>query len=80
MNEFSDLPSIVLGEYEHYKGKRYQVLGVGRHTETDEYVVVYQPLYGHEGQPDIWVRPYAMFIETIELDGKTVARFRKLDV
>lgn len=78
MSEFNDIPSIALGEYEHYKGKRYQVLGVGRHTEVNEYLVVYAPLYDHEGQPDIWLRPYNMFMETVEIDGKTIPRFKKL--
>jgi hypothetical protein len=77
--EFSSIPAIKLGEYEHYKGKRYRVLGVGRHTEADEYFVVYTPLYEHVGQPDIWVRPYDMFTETVEVDGKTVPRFKALE-
>jgi hypothetical protein len=77
MNEFNDLPSIAPGEYEHYKGKRYQVLGVGRHTEAAEYFVVYMPLYDHEGQPDIWLRPYTMFMETVEVNGKVIPRFKK---
>lgn len=51
--EFKNLPEIELGLYEHYKGNRYEVLGVGRHTEVDEYYVVYKPLYEHEGQPEI---------------------------
>jgi hypothetical protein len=76
MNEFADMPSLSLGVYEHYKGKRYQVLGVGRHTEVNEYFVVYAPLYEHAGQPDIWLRPYDMFTGTVELNGATTPRFK----
>jgi hypothetical protein len=79
VDEFSDMPSIELGTYQHYKGKRYRVLGVGRHTETDEYLVVYVPLYEHVGQPDIWVRPYEVFMETVEVNGEVVPRFKALD-
>jgi hypothetical protein len=77
-SEFSNLPTIELGVYEHYKGKRYKVLGVGRHTESDEYYVVYAPLYEHKGQPEIWVRPYAMFIEEIDVNGTKTPRFTKI--
>ena len=61
-----------LGLYKHFKGGRYQVLGVARHTETDEELVVYQALYGERG---LWVRPLTMFDESIERDGKTFKRF-----
>ncbi|TAL95017.1 MAG: DUF1653 domain-containing protein [Rhodanobacter sp.] len=60
------------GIYRHYKGQRYRVLGTARHSETLEPLVVYQALYGEHG---LWVRPAAMFCESIELDGKPVARF-----
>ena len=60
------------GLYRHFKGGQYQVLGVARHTETDEELVVYQALYGERG---LWVRPLAMFDESIERDGKTFKRF-----
>ncbi|MDQ6646587.1 MAG: DUF1653 domain-containing protein [Pseudomonadota bacterium] len=60
------------GIYRHYKGQRYRVLGTARHSETMETLVVYQPLYGDHG---LWVRPSAMFNETIELDGEPIARF-----
>lgn len=78
MDEFENMPTIELGEYEHYKGKRYRVLGVGRHTESDDYFVVYAPLYEHAGQPDIWLRPYEMFLETVEVGGETIPRFKRL--
>jgi cyclomaltodextrinase len=61
-----------LGKYRHYKGNEYEVIGISRHTETMEELVVYKSLYG-EG--DLWVRPLAMFIETTEVGGKTINRF-----
>ncbi len=66
-----------LGVYRHYKGEFYLVLGVGRHTETEERFAVYVPLYLREG-PRIALRPLKMFLETIEKDGKKVARFEYL--
>ena len=66
-----------VGVYRHYKGNRYQVLGVGRHTETLEKLVLYQALYDSEeyGNKALWVRPLNMFLETAEVDGKPVPRF-----
>lgn len=66
----SDLPT---GRYRHYKNKDYTVLGVARHSETEEELVVYRQEYGDRG---LWVRPKQMFLETVEVDGKTVPRFR----
>lgn len=63
------------GRYRHYKGNDYLVIGVARHSETDEELVVYQPDYGDRG---LWVRPKAMFLESVELDGNVVPRFRFL--
>jgi hypothetical protein len=60
------------GRYRHYKGQDYRVLGVARHTETGEVVVVYQALYGERG---LWVRPQSMFCETIDVAGRPVPRF-----
>jgi hypothetical protein len=62
----------VPGTYRHYKGQRYRVLGTAQHSETMEPLVVYQALYGDYG---LWVRPAAMFVETIELDGEPIPRF-----
>lgn len=73
--DFSHMPSLQLGEYEHYKGKRYRVLGVGCDTETQEYYVVYTSLDEHDGQPDIWLRPYDMFCSDVEVNGRTKKRF-----
>lgn len=60
------------GIYRHYKGQRYRVLGTAQHSETMEPLVVYQALYGNFG---LWVRPAAMFCETVELDGEPLPRF-----
>lgn len=60
------------GIYRHYKDKLYQVIGVARHSETEEEHVVYRPLYGERG---LWIRPLSMFDETIERDGTKVKRF-----
>ncbi len=61
------------GRYRHYKGSDYEVLGVARHSETMEALVVYRALYGEHG---LWVRPLAMFQETVERDRVAVPRFR----
>ena len=63
---------LVPGTYRHYKGQRYRVLGTAQHSETMEPLVVYQALYGDYG---LWVRPAAMFVETIELEGEPIPRF-----
>jgi hypothetical protein len=70
------LPELAPGMYRHYKGGEYEVVGVARHSETLEPLVVYRPLYNASG---LWVRPYAMFVETIEVDGVVRARFAKID-
>ncbi|HEY9032677.1 MAG TPA: DUF1653 domain-containing protein [Pseudomonadales bacterium] len=63
------------GRYRHFKGNEYRVIGLARHSETGEQHVVYRPLYG-EG--DLWLRPLAMFAESVELDGQTRPRFQYL--
>ena len=60
------------GRYRHYKGQEYLVLGLARHSETREPLVVYQALYGERG---LWVRPAAMFVETVEHHGERTPRF-----
>jgi hypothetical protein len=67
------LSIVVNGIYEHHKKLSYKVLGVARHSETLEELVVYQALYGERG---IWVRPVAMFLENVLVDGKPQPRFR----
>lgn len=63
---------IKLGKYKHYKGKEYKVVGLARHSETLEDLVVYRALYGDF---DLWVRPLKMFSEEVEVEGKNVLRF-----
>jgi len=60
------------GTYRHYKGNLYEVIDVARHSETEEQLVVYRALYGERG---LWVRPLAMFEETVVVDGVEVPRF-----
>ena len=63
------------GRYRHFKGGEYDVLAVATHSETHEALVVYRPLYGDSGW---WVRPLAMFLETVTHDGQTVPRFHRI--
>jgi hypothetical protein len=72
MNDLPALPTTATGRYRHYKGGEYEVLGVVRHSETLEPMVLYRALYGEQG---LWVRPHAMFFETIESDGVRQPRF-----
>lgn len=65
---------IETGIYRHFKDGRYEVIGVAKHSETLEEMVVYRALYGDGG---IWVRPLAMWNETVERDGKIFPRFQK---
>ncbi|MFH0912136.1 MAG: DUF1653 domain-containing protein [Patescibacteria group bacterium] len=60
------------GRYRHYKGNEYELVGIAKHSETLEDLVVYRALYGNN---DLWVRPLKMFIEEVEIDGKTIPRF-----
>ena len=60
------------GIYKHHKGNLYEVITTARHSETEEWMVVYKALYGEKG---MWVRPYEMFIEKVEVDGVMVSRF-----
>lgn len=70
-----NIGGLKLGEYEHYKGKRYEVIGVAKHSETLEELAVYRALYGNN---ELWVRPVKMFLEKVEVDGKKEPRFRYL--
>ncbi|MFN3303781.1 MAG: DUF1653 domain-containing protein [Roseateles sp.] len=69
------LPPLAPGRYRHYKGGEYEVLAVARHSETLEALVVYRPLYNDSGW---WVRPHAMFVETVVIDGVSRPRFERL--
>ncbi|MBP2650916.1 MAG: hypothetical protein H6Q74_1741 [Firmicutes bacterium] len=62
-----------LGIYQHYKGNYYEVIGIAKHSETLEQMVVYRQLYGNY---DLWIRPLAMFNETIIVNGNHVKRFK----
>ena len=66
------MATITPGRYRHYKGNDYTVLGVARHSETLEELVVYRQEYGERG---LWVRPAAMFAESVEVEGRVVPRF-----
>ena len=70
--ENNNFSSVARGIYRHYKGNLYQVLHTAQHSETEESLVVYRCLYGEYG---VWVRPLAMFVETVEFDDKEVPRF-----
>jgi hypothetical protein len=73
-----DLPPLIetpTGLYRHYKGGLYEVIGTARHSESLEPMTVYRALYGAHG---LWVRPAAMFAETIEMDGVVRPRFEKV--
>ncbi|WP_415226534.1 DUF1653 domain-containing protein [Psychromonas sp.] len=67
---------IKAGKYRHYKGNLYQVEGLAKHSETEEMMVVYRPLYGEQA---LWVRPLTMFIEDVEVDGSMQPRFAFTD-
>jgi len=68
-------PNLMPGRYQHFKGGEYEVLDVARHSETEEWMVVYRPLYGDR---ELWVRPLDMFRELVEWNGETVPRFEKI--
>jgi hypothetical protein len=70
--ELPPVASLRVGRYRHYKGNEYEVIGVARHSETLEELVVYRALYGQGG---LWVRPVGMFRGTVEVGGVMVERF-----
>ncbi len=67
----------IVGRYRHYKGREYRVLGVAKHSESLEELVVYEALYENEISK-LWVRPRAMFLEEVEVNGKKQKRFEYL--
>jgi hypothetical protein len=75
MSDLAPLPSTPLGRYRHYKGGEYEVIGVARHSETNEALVVYRPLYNASGW---WVRPHAMFFGQLVVDGVSRPRFARM--
>jgi hypothetical protein len=73
-----NLPALIItppGRYRHYKGGMYDVVGTVRHSETCEPMTLYRALYGENG---LWVRPAAMFLETVHIDGVTQPRFTRI--
>ena len=76
MSRELDLRTQICGKYRHYKGNEYQVLGTTYHSETQELMVLYRPLYGDRA---LWVRPYDMFNEQIQVEGRIVARFALIE-
>ena len=64
------------GKYRHYKGSEYQVIDTAYHSETQELLVLYRPLYGAAA---LWVRPFEMFVETLTIDNELVQRFQFLE-
>jgi len=70
--ELINMGEIKIGKYKHFKGGEYEVVGIAKHSETQEEMVVYRALY-HDNE--LWVRPRNMFLETVERDGKTFPRF-----
>ncbi len=69
------MTDIKIGKYRHFKGNEYQVLGVAKHSETLEEMVVYRALYG---AGDLWIRPKAMFLGEVKIGGRKVPRFEYL--
>ena len=75
-DDLPPLPDTPLGRYRHYKGGEYEVIAVARHSETNEPLVVYRPLYGAGGW---WVRPHAMFLGQVCIEGELRQRFARID-
>ena len=70
------MSDLKLGKYQHYKGNFYEVIGIARYSETLEELVVYRALYESEfGKNALWVRPKAMFMENVIIEGKKIPRF-----
>ena len=64
------------GIYRHYKGSLYEVFMTAQHSETEQWMVVYKALYGDKG---MWVRPYEMFVEKVEVEDVWIPRFEKIE-
>ena len=71
------MTELKLGKYKHFKGNLYEVIGIARHSETQEELVVYKEIndVSKSGENSLWVRPKKMFLEAVEVDGKKVPRF-----
>lgn len=75
------MSALQTGRYRHYKGKFYEVIGTVRHSETLEELVLYKALYDSPefGKDQLWVRPFKMFLENVEIGGKLIPRFTLAD-
>lgn len=73
INSAMESKNIKLGKYQHFKGSQYEVIGLAKHSETLEDLVVYRALYGDN---DLWVRPLSMFMEEVEVAGEKISRFK----
>ncbi len=75
------MDKLKIGKYQHFKGNLYEVIGMARHSETLEELVVYKALYDSKefGQNALWVRPKKMFIENVVKNGKRIPRFRYVE-
>lgn len=72
------MTKIKLGKYKHFKGGLYEVIGIARHSETLEEMVVYKNLYQHKiyGRNKLWARPLKMFLEKVKFNNKKIPRFK----
>lgn len=75
-DDLPPLPAVPAGRYRHYKGNEYDLVDVVRHSETLELLALYRPRYGDRA---LWVRPWAMFFETVVVDGVERPRFQRVD-
>ena len=75
------MTTIKLGKYKHYKGKQYEVIGIARHSETLEELIIYKALYDSEefGNEALWARPKSMFFEEVSVNGKSIPRFKYVE-
>lgn len=74
--DIKEISMVVNGKYQHFKGNYYEVIGIAKHSETLEEMVVYRALYGEHG---LWIRPLKMFEENVSVNGILVPRFRKVE-
>jgi hypothetical protein len=75
-DEQLNVPYIELGTYEHYKGNKYEVVGIALDSENLQPLVIYKPL--SNSKVTFWARPYDMFISTVIIDGNELSRFKKI--
>ena len=72
-----NVPYIETGTYQHYKGNKYEVIGIALDSENVQPLVIYKPLY--ESKVSLWARPYDMFMSTVLINGIDTARFKKIE-